>query len=71
MEVSVLLLCYRFNSFCISAPLVNIKRTITKVKSEISEMDVRIGVLECVLLQSKLQEKRILEEDLGTAVSVF
>lgn len=53
------------------APLVNIKRGIAKIKGEMSEMDVRIGVLECVLLQLKLRDKKILDEDLTTSISVF
>lgn len=31
-------------------------------------MDIRIGVLECILLQSKIREKNILEEDLSQTV---
>lgn len=34
-------------------------------------MDVRIGVLECVILQAKLQDKKMMEEDLGHSISVF
>lgn len=53
------------------APLVNIKRGIAKVKTEISEMDVRIGVLECVLLQLKLRDKKVLDEDLNRTITAF
>lgn len=60
-----------FTNVNFSAPLVNIRKAIARVKAEISEMDVRIGVLECVVLQSKLQEKKMLEEDVGHRISVF
>lgn len=61
----------RGSSMTDGTPLVNIKRAIAKVRGEVSEMDVRIGVLECVVLQSKLQEKKMLEEDLSRRISVF
>lgn len=50
---------------------MNIKRGIAKIKTEISEMDVRIGVLECVLLQLKLRDKKMLDEDLSKTIVVF
>lgn len=58
-------------SYFFKAPLVNIKKAITKIKSEITEMDVRIGVLECTLLQAKLREKNMLDEDLRQSVNIF
>lgn len=57
--------------FYISAPLVNIKRAISKIKSEIIEMDVRIGVLQCLLLQIKIRDKKLLEDDLGQSTGVL
>lgn len=41
----------------------------TKIKAEITEMDVRIGVLESMLLQSRLREAKLLEEDLANPLS--
>ncbi|KAF3857700.1 hypothetical protein F7725_010901 [Dissostichus mawsoni] len=39
------------------APVVKIKQSLTKLKQEIIQMDVRIGVVEHTLLQAKLKEK--------------
>uniref|UniRef100_A0A1Y1MR29 Intraflagellar transport protein 57 homolog n=1 Tax=Photinus pyralis TaxID=7054 RepID=A0A1Y1MR29_PHOPY len=54
----------RGSSMTDGTPLVNIKKGIAKIKAEISEMDVRIAVLDCILLQSKMKEKTLLEHDL-------
>lgn len=53
------------------APLVNIKKAITKMKTEITEMDIRIAVLDCLLLQTKIKEKTMLEQDLYQTSAVF
>uniref|UniRef100_A0A3P9AA86 Intraflagellar transport protein 57 homolog n=1 Tax=Esox lucius TaxID=8010 RepID=A0A3P9AA86_ESOLU len=39
------------------APVVRIKQSLTKLKQEIVQMDIRIGVVEHTLLQAKLKEK--------------
>lgn len=41
----------------LSAPLVNIRKALTRLKAEITQMDVRIGVAVHTLLQAKLKEK--------------
>ncbi|GAB1600686.1 intraflagellar transport protein 57 homolog [Argonauta hians] len=41
------------------APLVKIKQTLQQLKKECSQMDVRIGVVEHILLQAKLKDKNI------------
>ncbi|CAH2223003.1 intraflagellar transport 57 homolog [Pelobates cultripes] len=46
------------------APLVKIKQALTKLKQESVEMDIRIGVLEHTLLQSKLKEKSNMTRDM-------
>lgn len=56
-------------SFYFLAPLVNIRKGIAKIKSEIVEMDVRIGVLQSMLLQSRLRDSQLLEEDLANPIS--
>ncbi|KFM73218.1 Intraflagellar transport protein 57-like protein, partial [Stegodyphus mimosarum] len=38
-------------------PLVNIRKALSKLKVELSQMDVRIGVASHTLLQAKLKEK--------------
>ncbi|KAI4463611.1 ift57/hippi [Holotrichia oblita] len=61
----------RGSSMTDGTPLVNIKRAISKIKSEIVEMDVRIGVLQCLLLQIKIRDKKLLEDDLGQSTGVL
>ena len=39
------------------APLVKIKQALQKLRAEISQMDIRIGVVNHILLQAKLKEK--------------
>uniref|UniRef100_A0A8C5LS99 Intraflagellar transport protein 57 homolog n=1 Tax=Leptobrachium leishanense TaxID=445787 RepID=A0A8C5LS99_9ANUR len=46
------------------APLVKIKQALTKLKQETVEMEIRIGVLEHTLLQSKLKEKSNMTRDM-------
>ncbi|XP_050303134.1 intraflagellar transport protein 57 homolog [Anthonomus grandis grandis] len=62
----------RGSSMTDGTPLVNIKKAIAKIKSEITNMDVRIGVLQCLLLQTKLREEKQLEHEFeNTSVPVF
>ncbi|XP_065056792.1 intraflagellar transport protein 57 homolog [Rhopilema esculentum] len=44
-----------------SAPLMRIKQALSKLRQEIVEMELRIGVVEHTLQQARLQEKRNLE----------
>lgn len=34
-------------------------------------MDVRIGVLQCLLLQIKIRDKKLLEDDLGQSNGIL
>lgn len=43
--------------FATTAPLVKIKQSIQQLKKEITQMDIRSGVVEHVLLQAKLKDK--------------
>ncbi|XP_057672450.1 intraflagellar transport protein 57 homolog isoform X1 [Diorhabda carinulata] len=61
----------RGSSMTDGTPLVNIKKSVAKVKAEIVDMDVRIGVLECILLQTKLREEKQIETEFGQSISVF
>lgn len=61
----------RGNSMTDGTPLVNIKKSVSKIKQEIVDMDVRIGVLECLLLQTKIREEKQIETDFGQSISVF
>lgn len=47
-----------------SAPVVKIKQSLTKLKQEIVQMDVRIGVVQHTLLQAKLKEKSNMTRDM-------
>lgn len=55
----------------IAAPLVNIKKAISQIKSEITGMDVRLGVLEHSLLQARLRDKNLLLQDINSAPNVL
>uniref|UniRef100_A0A8C4SXA5 Intraflagellar transport protein 57 homolog n=1 Tax=Erpetoichthys calabaricus TaxID=27687 RepID=A0A8C4SXA5_ERPCA len=46
------------------APLVKIKQSLTKLKQEIIQMDIRIGLVEHTLLQAKLKEKSNMTRDI-------
>lgn len=46
------------------APVVKIRQSLTKLKQEILEMDVRMGVVEHTLLQAKLKEKNKMTRDM-------
>uniref|UniRef100_A0A3Q3WC67 Intraflagellar transport protein 57 homolog n=1 Tax=Mola mola TaxID=94237 RepID=A0A3Q3WC67_MOLML len=46
------------------APVVKIRQSLTKLKQEIVQMDVRIGVVEHTLLQAKLKEKSNMTRDM-------
>uniref|UniRef100_A0A4X2L7H1 Intraflagellar transport protein 57 homolog n=1 Tax=Vombatus ursinus TaxID=29139 RepID=A0A4X2L7H1_VOMUR len=50
------------------APLVKIKQSLTKLKQETVQMDIRIGVVEHTLLQSKLKEKSNMTRDMHATI---
>ncbi|XP_057619381.1 intraflagellar transport protein 57 homolog [Chionomys nivalis] len=50
-------------------PLVKIKQSLTKLKQETIQMDIRIGVVEHTLLQSKLKEKSNMTRDMHAAAT--
>ena len=41
----------------VAAPLVKIKQALLNIKKDITQMDIRTGVLEHHLLQAKLKDK--------------
>lgn len=47
---------------------MNIRKALTRVKQEITAMDVRIGVVEQKLLQAKLKDKTNLQRDMNAPV---
>ncbi|XP_057401664.1 intraflagellar transport protein 57 homolog isoform X2 [Balaenoptera acutorostrata] len=56
------------NSMTDGAPLVKIKQSLTKLKQETIQMDIRIGVVEHTLLQSKLKEKSNMTRDMHATI---
>nr|XP_012221223.1 PREDICTED: intraflagellar transport protein 57 homolog [Linepithema humile] len=62
----------RGSSMTDGTPLINIKKTITKMKNEISEMNIRIGVLEYSLMCARIRDRTQLREDMNsTSASVI
>ncbi|XP_044012389.1 intraflagellar transport protein 57 homolog [Aphidius gifuensis] len=55
----------RGSSMTDGTPLINIKKNITKIKSEISDMSVRIGVLEYSLMCARIRDRTQLQEDMN------
>lgn len=53
-------------SIWLLAPLINIKKAVSTLKTEIKEMDIRIGVLQSIYMQSKIRDKRILDQNLNS-----
>ncbi|KAK9890773.1 hypothetical protein WA026_012118 [Henosepilachna vigintioctopunctata] len=60
----------RGTSMTDGTPLVNIKKAVIKIKQEIVDMDVRIGVLECILLQSRIRDEKQVASEFS-AMSLF
>ncbi|XP_033224611.1 intraflagellar transport protein 57 homolog isoform X2 [Belonocnema kinseyi] len=56
----------RGSSMTDGTPLINIKKVITKMKSEISEMNIRIGVLEYSLMCSRVRDRTQLQNDMNS-----
>jgi estrogen-related receptor beta like 1 len=54
-----------------SKPLVNIKQGYAKLKSEIKQMDIRIGVIQHTLLEAKLRNKDALIHAAGYQTAVI
>ncbi|XP_063848886.1 intraflagellar transport protein 57 homolog isoform X2 [Scylla paramamosain] len=58
----------RGSSMTDGTPLVNVRKALTRVRQEITAMDVRIGVVEQKLLQAKLKDKSNLQRDMNAPV---
>ena len=54
----------RGSSMTDGAPLVNIRKTLARMKQEVMVMDVRVGVVEHSLLQAKLKDKSNMQRDM-------
>ncbi|EEB20321.1 ift57/hippi/che-13, putative [Pediculus humanus corporis] len=53
------------------APLINIKKAIAKIKNEIIELDVKIGVFENEILQQKLKDKTFYQQDIDSPTFIL
>ena len=58
----------RGSSMTDGSPLVNIRRSLARVKSEITSMDVRIGVLEHTLIKARMKDRSNMQRDIHQAV---
>ncbi|KAM8838959.1 intraflagellar transport protein 57 homolog [Synchiropus picturatus] len=60
----------RGSSMSDGAPVVRVKQSLTKLKQEVFQMDVRVGVVQHTLLQAKLREKSNMTRDMHAASHV-
>ena len=58
LSVCLCVCLYVCMSVCV-APLVRIKQAMSKLREECQQMEIRTGVLQHVLLRSKLKEKSL------------
>ena len=47
---------------------MNIRKALTRVRQELTAMDVRSGVVEQKLLQAKLKDKSLMQRDMNAPV---
>ena len=59
----------RGSSMTDGSPLVNIRKSLVRMKSEIMGMDVRIGVIRHTLLQAGLKDRETLKRDINQVVN--
>ena len=59
----------RGSSMTDGSPLVNIRKSLTRMRSEIEDMDVRIGVIQHTLLQAGFKDKESFNRDIIKVVS--
>ena len=59
----------RGSSMTDGSPLVNIRKSLARMKTETLGMDVRIGVIRNTLLQAGLKNKESLKRDINQVVN--
>ena len=59
----------RGSSMTDGSPLVNIRKSLARMKGEITGMDIRIGVIEHTMLQARVKNRENLKRDINTMVS--
>ncbi|GAB6021403.1 Intraflagellar transport protein 57 [Chamberlinius hualienensis] len=52
------------------SPLINIKKALSRLKSELTSVDIRIAVVEHSLLQAKLREKTTTQQEISASLSL-
>jgi len=57
-------------SDCCSAPLVRIRQAMDGLRRECTQMEIRVGVLQHVLLSSRLKEKNRAGRSASTAANI-
>lgn len=58
----------RGSSMTDGAPLVKIKRALDRLKTESTQMDIRIGVIEHILMQARMRDKSIMHNDMNRTI---
>eukprot|EP00057_Strongylocentrotus_purpuratus_P029037 XP_011683511.1 PREDICTED: intraflagellar transport protein 57 homolog [Strongylocentrotus purpuratus] len=58
----------RGSSMTDGSPLVKIKQALQRLKNEVIQMDVRVGVVEQNLLQAKLKDKTNMQRDMNKPI---
>ena len=51
-----------------AAPLLNVRKALTRVKNELLAIDVRIGVVQQKLLQSRLKDKSTWQRNMNAPI---
>ena len=54
----------RGSSMTDGSPLVNIRKSLARVKAEMLAMDVRVGVVQHTLLQARLKDRSNMQRDM-------
>lgn len=55
----------RGSSMTDGAPLVRIKQSLNRLKTESTQMDIRIGVIEHILMQARMRDKTIMHSNMN------
>ena len=59
----------RGSSMTDGSPLVNIRKSLARMKGEVTGMDIRIGVIEHTMIQARVKNRENLKRDINTMVS--
>lgn len=59
----------RGSSMTDGSPLVNIRKSLARMKGEVTGMDIRIGVIEHTMIQARVKNRENLKRDINNMVS--